>query len=257
MDADTIRAAATVDEAEVARFSRLAGQWWDPHGKMAVLHRFNPVRLAYIRDAACRRFDRDPRRLGCLAGLRILDIGCGGGHSVFASPWRGLRRRRGRGPIRPPANIAAARLHAEKSGLAIDYRAGTAERLADAGERFDLVLAMEVVEHVADVGLFVRRCAEMVKPGGLMIAATINRTLKSFALAIVGAEYVLGWLPRGTHRWDRFVTPNELETALVRGGLRPSGKTGVIYHPLADRWQLSSDTDVNYMLTAEKPDGMQ
>ena len=156
-----------------------------------------------------------------------------------------------------PANIAAARLHAETSGLAIDYRATTAEALADAGERFDVVLAMEVVEHVADVSLFVRRCAEMVKPGGLMIAATINRTLKSFALAIVGAEYVLRWLPRGTHRWDRFVTPNELEIAMTEGGLHLTGETGVIYHPLADRWQLSSDVDVNYMLTAEKPDGVQ
>ncbi len=154
--------------------------------------------------------------------------------------------------IRAQANIAAARLHAAEGGLAIDYRAATVEALADAGERFDVVLAMEVVEHVADVGLFVRRCAEMVKPGGLMIAATLNRTLKSFALAIVGAEYVLRWLPRGTHRWDKFVTPNELEIALDQGGLRLSGETGVIYHPLADRWQLSSDMDVNYMLTAEK-----
>ncbi len=163
------------------------------------------------------------------------------------------RRRHGRRRSRAETNIAAARLHAAESGLAIDYRAATVETLADAGERFDLVLAMEVVEHVADVGLFVRRCAEMVKPGGLMIAATLNRTLKSFALAIVGAEYVLRWLPRGTHRWDKFVTPNELEIALVQGGLRLSGETGVIYHPLADRWQLSSDMDVNYMLTAEKP----
>jgi 2-polyprenyl-6-hydroxyphenyl methylase/3-demethylubiquinone-9 3-methyltransferase len=254
MDTDTIRADATVDEAEVARFSRLAGQWWDPHGKMAVLHRFNPVRLAYIRDAACRRFDRDPRRLGCLGGLRILDIGCGGG--ILSEPLARLGAAVvGVDPA--PANVAAAHLHAEKSGLAIDYRAATAEVLADAGERFDVVLAMEVVEHVADVSLFVRRCAEMVKPGGLMIAATINRTVKSFALAIVGAEYVLRWLPRGTHRWDRFVTPNELEIAMTEGGMRLAGETGVIYHPLADRWQLSSDMDVNYMLTAEKPDGMQ
>jgi 2-polyprenyl-6-hydroxyphenyl methylase / 3-demethylubiquinone-9 3-methyltransferase len=254
MDADTIRADATIDEAEVARFSRLAGQWWDPHGKMAVLHRFNPVRLAYIRDAACRRFDRDPRKLGCLAGLRILDIGCGGG--ILCEPLARLGAAVvGVDPA--PANIAAARLHAEKSGLAIDYRAATAEVLADTGERFDIVLAMEVVEHVADVSLFVKRCAEMVKPGGLMIAATINRTLKSFALAIVGAEYVLRWLPRGTHRWDRFVTPNELEIAMTEGGLRLCGETGVIYHPLADRWQLSSDMDVNYMLTAEQPDGAE
>jgi 2-polyprenyl-6-hydroxyphenyl methylase/3-demethylubiquinone-9 3-methyltransferase len=250
MAVDTIRAGTTVDEAEVARFSRLAGQWWDPHGEMAVLHKFNPVRLAYIRDAACRRFDCDPRQLGCLAGLRILDIGCGGG--ILCEPLARLGAAMvGVDPSQ--TNIAAATLHAAESGLAIDYRTATAEALADAGERFDLVLAMEVVEHVADVGLFVRRCAEMVKPGGLMIAATLNRTLKSFALAIVGAEYVLRWLPRGTHRWDKFVTPNELEIALVQGGLRVSGETGVIYHPLADRWQLSSDMDVNYMLTAEKP----
>jgi 2-polyprenyl-6-hydroxyphenyl methylase / 3-demethylubiquinone-9 3-methyltransferase len=249
MAVETIRADATVDQAEVARFSRLAGQWWDPAGEMAVLHKFNPVRLAYIRDAACRRFDRDPRQLGCLAGLRILDIGCGGG--ILCEPLARLGAAMvGVDPA--PANIAAARLHAAESALAIDYRAATVETLADAGERFDLVLAMEVVEHVADVGLFVRRCAEMVEPGGVMIAATLNRTLKSFALAIVGAEYVLRWLPRGTHRWDKFVTPNELEIALTQGGLRLSGETGVIYHPLADRWQLSSDMDVNYMLTAEK-----
>ena len=253
-EADTIRADATVDEAEVARFSRLAGEWWDPQGKMAVLHRFNPVRLAYIRDAACRRFDRDPRRLGCLAGLRILDIGCGGG--ILCEPLARLGAAVvGVDPA--SANVAAARLHAGEGGIAIDYRIGTAETLADASERFDVVLAMEVVEHVADVSLFVRRCAEMVDPGGLLIAATINRTLKSFALAIVGAEYVLRWLPRGTHSWERFVTPNELETALTAAGLRIVGETGVIYHPLSDRWQLSSDMDVNYMLAAEKPDSVQ
>jgi 2-polyprenyl-6-hydroxyphenyl methylase/3-demethylubiquinone-9 3-methyltransferase len=145
-----------------------------------------------------------------------------------------------------------AKLHAVQSGLAVDYRATTAEALADAGERFDIVLAMEVVEHVADVPLFVRRCAEMVKPGGLMITATLNRTLKSFALAIVGAEYVLRWVPRGTHRWDKFVTPDELEDALRRGGLRIADRRGVIYNLLADKWQLSTDMDVNYMLAAEQ-----
>ena len=149
-------------------------------------------------------------------------------------------------------NIEAAKLHATSSELAIDYRATTAEVLADAQERFDLVLAMEVVEHVADVTLFVSRCAEMVKPGGMMIAATINRTLKSFALAIVGAEYILRWLPVGSHRWDKFVTPNELEIALEQGGLRVTDEQGVIYNLLADRWQLSRDTDVNYMLAAER-----
>ena len=151
------------------------------------------------------------------------------------------------------ANIAAAKQHADKMELAIDYRTGTAEALADAGERFDLVLAMEVVEHVADVTLFVERCGEMVNPGGLMIVGTLNRTLKSFALAIVGAEYVLRWLPRGTHQWDKFVTPNELEIAMEQGGLKVIDEAGVIYNLFADRWQLSRDTDVNYMLTAEKP----
>ena len=239
---------ATIDTAEVGRFSALAGDWWDPHGKMAVLHRFNPLRIAYIRDAMCRQFDRDARRPPCLAGLRVLDIGCGGG--LLSEPLARLGAAVvGADPA--SANIEVANLHAAANRLAIDYRSTTAEALADAGERFDVVLAMEVVEHVADVGLFVRRCAAMVEPGGLMIAATINRTLKSFALAIVGAEYVLRWLPRGTHRWDRFVTPNEIEIALA--GLRITDTTGLIYHPLADRWQLSSDVDVNYMITAEKP----
>ena len=241
---------STIDEAEVARFSALAEEWWDPRGKMAVLHKFNPVRLAYIRDAACRRFARNPKLLDSLKGLRILDIGCGGG--ILCEPLARLGANvLGADPAEK--NIAAATLHAEQSGLSVDYRVTSAEALADAGERFDIVLAMEVVEHVADVNLFVKRCAEMVKPGGLMIAATLNRTAKSFALAIVGAEYILRWLPRGTHQWDKFVTPNELEIAMEKGGLRVIGSQGVIYHILADRWQLSSDTDVNYMLVAEKP----
>ena len=240
---------STIDEAEVARFSALAETWWDPRGEMAVLHKFNPVRLAYIRDAACKRFERNPKELGCLEGLRILDIGCGGG--ILSEPLARLGAQvTGADPAEK--NIAVAKLHAEQSGVAVDYRATTAEALADAGERFDIVLAMEVVEHVADMTLFVARCAEMVRPGGLMIAATINRTLKSFALAIVGAEYVLRWLPRGTHQWDKFVTPDELEIAMERAGLRTSDERGVIYNILADAWQVSTDTDVNYMLAAEK-----
>ncbi len=151
------------------------------------------------------------------------------------------------------SNIAVARHHAAQSGLSIDYRDTTAEALADAGEAFDAVLAMEVVEHVADVGLFVDLIARMVKPGGLMFVATLNRTMKSFALAIVGAEYVLRWLPRGTHQWDKFVTPNELEIAIELRGLRQTGESGVIYNLFADRWQLSTDMDVNYMVVAEKP----
>ena len=242
-------ATPTVDEAELARFAALAGQWWNPRGKMAPLHKFNPVRLGYIRDAACRRFDRDPKRLDCLAGVRMLDIGCGGG--LLSEPLARLGADMvGADPAE--ANIEAARLHAAEGGLAIDYRATTAEALAEAGERFDIVLAMEVVEHVADVNLFVELTGAMVKPGGLMIAATLNRTLKSFALAIVGAEYVLRWLPRGTHQWDKFVTPNELEIALTRAGLEIIDETGVAYNPLADSWRLARDMDVNYMVTAER-----
>jgi 2-polyprenyl-6-hydroxyphenyl methylase/3-demethylubiquinone-9 3-methyltransferase len=240
---------STIDPAEVERFAALAREWWDERGKMGVLHKFNPLRLRYIKEAACRQFERDARRLDSLAGLRILDIGCGGG--ILSEPLARLGATvMGADPAEE--NIAAARMHAGPAGLSIDYRATTAEALADAGERFDVVLAMEVVEHVADLALFVRRCAEMVTPGGLMIAATINRTLKSFALAIVGAEYVLRWLPRGTHQWDKFVTPDELEAALTRNGLRVIEDAGVVYNLLADRWQISDDMDVNYMLTAAK-----
>jgi 2-polyprenyl-6-hydroxyphenyl methylase/3-demethylubiquinone-9 3-methyltransferase len=241
--------ASTVDEAEVTRFSALAAQWWDPRGKMAVLHRFNPVRLGFIKEAACRHFGRDDKRLDALVGLRVLDIGCGGG--ILSEPLARLGAAVvGADPSQ--ANIAAAQLHAADAGVSVDYRATTAEALADEGERFDLVLAMEVVEHVADLDLFIRRCTEMVKPGGLMITATLNRTLKSFALAIVGAEYVLRWLPRGTHQWDKFVTPDELEAALERHGLAVVDETGVIYDLLADRWRLSTDMDVNYMVVAER-----
>jgi 2-polyprenyl-6-hydroxyphenyl methylase/3-demethylubiquinone-9 3-methyltransferase len=216
---------------------------------MAPLHKLNPARLGYIRDQLCRHFGRDAKRLDCLAGLRLLDIGCGGG--LLSEPLAHIGAQVV--GVDPAAkNIAAARLHAQEHEVAVDYRVGTAEMLADAGERFDVVLAMEVVEHVTDVNLFVRRCGEMVQPGGLMILATLNRTLKSFALAIVGAEYVLGWLPRGTHRWDRFVTPNELEIALELAGLRVIDERGVIYNLFADRWQLARDTDVNYMVTAER-----
>lgn len=240
----------TVDAAEVARFSALAATWWDTRGKMAALHKLNPVRLAYIRDATCQQFGRDPKRVGCLTGLRILDIGCGGG--ILSEPLARLGASvLGADPS--TTNIEVAKLHAAQSGVAVDYRAATAEALSEAGERFDVVLAMEVVEHVADVDLFVRKCADMVKPGGLMVAATLNRTIKSFALAIVGAEYILRWLPIGTHQWDKFITPAELETTLEEAGLRVIGETGVVYVPFADRWRLSDDSDVNYMMVADKP----
>jgi 2-polyprenyl-6-hydroxyphenyl methylase/3-demethylubiquinone-9 3-methyltransferase len=240
---------STIDEAEVERFSALAAEWWDPRGKMAPLHKFNPVRIGYVRDQAAARFDRDPKRLDSMKGLHILDIGCGGG--ILCEPLARLGAAM-TGVDPSGTNIEAAKAHAAQSELAIDYRCSTAEQLAEQGEQFDLVLAMEVVEHVTDVPLFVASCASLVKPGGLMIAATLNRTLKSFALAIVGAEYILRWLPVGTHRWDKFVTPNELEIAMEQSGLRVIHEQGVIYNLIADRWQLSSDTDVNYMLTAER-----
>lgn len=241
---------STIDQDEIDQFARLGAQWWDERGPMAMLHRFNPVRIGYIRDQMAAHFGRDPKKLGCLKDLRILDIGCGGG--ILSEP---LARLGGKvvGADPSEANIEIAQRHAGQSGVMVDYRATTAEALADQGERFDVVLAMEVVEHVADMPLFVKRCGEMVKPGGLMIAATLNRTLKSFALAIVGAEYVLRWLPRGTHHWDKFVTPGELEAAMVKAGLRVVDERGVVYNLFADRWQLSNDMDVNYMLTAEKP----
>jgi len=241
--------ASSIDTAEVERFSRMAADWWDPRGPMAPLHKLNPVRLGYIRDKAAARFGRDPKKLDCLKGLCVLDIGCGAG--ILSEPLARLGAQMvGADPAQE--NIAAAQAHARDSGVSVDYRGTTAEDLAAANERFDVVLAMEVVEHVVDVKAFVATCASMVKPGGLMIAATLNRTLKSFALAIVGAEYVLHWLPRGTHQWDKFVTPNELELAFEHGGLQVTGERGVIYNLFADRWQLSSDMDVNYMLAGER-----
>jgi 2-polyprenyl-6-hydroxyphenyl methylase/3-demethylubiquinone-9 3-methyltransferase len=241
---------SSVDEAEVERFSRHAADWWNPRGPMAALHKFNPVRLGYIRDQAAAHFGRDPKKLDCLKGLRMLDIGCGGG--ILSEPLARLGADM-LGADPSADNIAAAQSHARDAGVAIDYRATTAEELSAAKERFDVVLAMEVVEHVADIDAFVETCAAMVKTGGLMIAATLNRTLKSFALAIVGAEYILRWLPRGTHQWDKFVTPVELETTIERSGLAVIAERGVIFNPFADRWQLSSDMDVNYMLVAQRP----
>ena len=241
--------ASTIDPAEVARFEGIARTWWDPNGPMKVLHRFNPVRLAYIRDEACRRFGRDPRSARSLEGLTILDVGCGGG--VLSEPLARLGATvTGLDPA--PTNISVARLHAERAGVPVDYRNETVEAVAARGEAFDMVLAMEVVEHVADVQAFVKACARAVKPGGCLAMATINRTLRSFALAIVGAEYVLGWLPKGTHEWDRFVTPDELTSAIEGAGFAVSDLKGVVYNPLRDSWSLSGDTAVNYMLLASR-----
>lgn len=239
----------TIDQAEVERFSAMAAEWWNPSGKFRPLHKFNPVRLAYIRDQVAARFGRDPLAARPFEGLRFLDIGCGGG--LLCEPMARLGAEVV-GVDPSETNIEVARLHAAESRVTIDYRAGTAEELADAGEKFDVVLNMEVVEHVADVGLFVARCAEMVKPGGIMFVATINRTMKAWGLAIVGAEYVLRWLPKGTHQYEKLVRPEELEKALADAGMAIYDRTGVTYNPLADRWQQSRDMDVNYMLLAEK-----
>lgn len=242
-------AGGTIDPDEVARFAALAGEWWNPRGKMAPLHKFNPVRLTFIRDQACAQFSRDAKALDCLKGLSVLDIGCGGG--IVAEPLARLGA--GVTGIDPAEeNVEAAKLHAEKSGLAIDYRATTVEALADKGETFDIVIASEVVEHVADLDLFIRSAAATVRPGGLMIVTTINRTLKSFALAIVGAEYVLRWLPVGTHRWEKLVTPAELDAAIKAAGLEVVEESGIVYDVFNDRWKASSDMDVNYMLAAER-----
>ncbi len=240
----------TIDAAEVDRFSRMAAEWWDPKGKFKPLHKFNPVRLAYIRDRVAEQFGRDPHSSRPFDGLRFLDIGCGGG--LLCEPMARLGATVV-GADASATNIEVAKLHAAQSGVSIDYRATTAEDLADAGEQFDVILNMEVVEHVSDVPLYLSKCAQMVKPGGIMFVATINRTLKALGLAIVGAEYVLRWLPRGTHQYEKLVRPDELERALSESGMTITDRTGVTYNMLADRWQKSRDLDVNYMVLAQKP----
>lgn len=239
----------TIDNAEVERFSRLSAEWWNPNGKFRPLHKFNPVRLAYIRDQVATRFGRDAHAALPFEGLRFLDIGCGGG--LLCEPMARLGATVV-GADASTTNIEVAKLHAAESGVSVDYRATTAEDLADSGEKFDVILNMEVVEHVADVGLFVSKCAEMVKPDGIMFVATINRTLKALGLAIFGAEYVLRWLPRGTHEYGRLVRPDELEKALADAGMSIADRTGVVYNVLGDRWQRSKDMDVNYMVLAQK-----
>jgi 2-polyprenyl-6-hydroxyphenyl methylase / 3-demethylubiquinone-9 3-methyltransferase len=242
-------ARTTIDDAEVERFSRIAAEWWNPNGKFKPLHKFNPVRLTYIREQVLERFGRDTKAARPFKGLRFLDIGCGGG--LLCEPMARL----GADIVGADAsetNIEVARLHATESGLAIDYRATTAEALAEAGEKFDVILNMEVVEHVADVELFIEACGRMLKPGGIMFVATINRTLKALGLAIIGAEYVLRWLPKGTHQYEKLVRPEELEAALGRAGMSVTETTGVFYNPFTDSWNKSRDTDVNYMVLAVK-----
>jgi 2-polyprenyl-6-hydroxyphenyl methylase/3-demethylubiquinone-9 3-methyltransferase len=242
--------ASTVNDAEIAKFTAMAEEWWDPKGKFKPLHKFNPVRLAYIRDHLVRHFGRDAQSIRPFDRLRILDVGCGGG--LLCEPLTRLGASV-TGVDAAERNIAIARIHAEKSGLAIDYRATTSEALVAAGEKFDVVLNMEVVEHVDNVPLYMKSCADLVAPGGLMFTATLNRTARSWALAIVGAEYVLRWLPRGTHDWKKFLTPEEITAQLRRNGLKIVDQTGVTFNPLADEWRASSDMAVNYMVLAERP----
>jgi 2-polyprenyl-6-hydroxyphenyl methylase / 3-demethylubiquinone-9 3-methyltransferase len=237
----------TLDREEVARFARLSGQWWDERGPFRQLHRINPVRLTYIRDQLCRRFGRDAKGPASLAGLSVLDIGCGGG--LVCEPLARLGA--SVTGIDPAAeNIAAAKAHASAGRLDITYEGTTTEELASRGQSYDAVLLLEVVEHVPDVPAFIKSVAPLVKPGGVMILSTLNRTLKSFALAIVGAEYILRWLPVGTHQWQRFVTPSELASALSAAGLSMTGTEGLIYDPFSDEWRPGTDTDVNYFATA-------
>lgn len=241
---------STIDAAEIEKFSKLAEQWWDPHGKFKPLHKFNPARLEYIRRHAQAHFNLDANARAPLRGLTLLDIGCGGG--LLCEPMARLGAEV-TGLDAAPNNIKIAELHAQGQGLRIDYRAGTVEELSRTQKRFDIVLNMEVVEHVADVPLFMSASARLLKPGGMMITATLNRTLKAYALAIIGAEYVLGWLPRGTHSWEKFITPGELARHLEEAGLNITDRAGVVYHPLSGQWRLSHDTDVNYMIAAARP----
>jgi 2-polyprenyl-6-hydroxyphenyl methylase/3-demethylubiquinone-9 3-methyltransferase len=245
-----VQARSSIDPAEVERFSRIAAEWWDPKGKFAPLHKFNPVRLAFIRDQALYRFGRDPKARRPFEGLRLLDIGCGGG--LLCEPMSRLGFHVV-GVDASERNIGTASAHAAEQGLAIDYRASTAEALVEAGEpAFDLILNMEVIEHVADPGEFLRSCAQLLAPGGLMIVATLNRTLKAFALAKVGAEYVLRWLPAGTHDWSKFLKPEEVRGFLAQEPLAIDGPYGVVFDPLSGRWSQSHDTDVNYMMTVAR-----
>lgn len=241
---------SSVDPAEVERFSAIAAEWWNPTGKFKPLHLFNPVRLGFIRDEAARRFGRDIRTPRPFAGLRLLDIGCGGG--LLCEPMARLGFSV-TGVDASPRNIGVARAHAEAQGLDIDYRANTAEALIEQGEPlFDVVLNMEVIEHVADPATFLRDTAALLAPGGVMIVATLNRTLKALVTAKLGAEYVLRWLPAGTHDWSKFLKPEEIRGFLSGVDVAVQGPFGVVYNPLGDSWRLGPDVDVNYMMTVTR-----
>ena len=240
----------TQDETEIARFSSIANEWWDPTGKFKPLHKLFPVRLAYIKDQSCKHFGKDKDSTSVFQGLKIVDVGCGGG--LMTEPMKRLGAEVvGIDPSE--TNIEVAQDHANKMNLSIDYRTGTAEDLVNNKELFDIVLNLEVVEHVADVQVFMSQCAALVKPGGLMFISTINRTLKAYLLAIVGAENILRWLPKGTHTYEKFLKPEELETMFVSDGLNLLDQCGVIFNPLYNRWQKSKDMDVNYMICVSRP----
>ncbi len=244
-----IATATSIDPAEVQRFAAMAEEWWDPHGKFKPLHQLTPVRLQFIRDRLAGHFGRQPLAPSPLAGLRLLDVGCGGG--LISEPMARL----GATVVGIDAserNIAVARAHAAQSGLAIGYRHAAAEDLAAAGEQFDAVLALEIVEHVADLPNFMAACAALTRPGGALVFSTLNRTPQSFLFGIVAAEYVLGWLPRGTHQWNRFLRPSELAAALRPHRVQLTALQGISYQPLADRWRLSSDLTVNYLAFARR-----
>lgn len=249
-DFDGGAAGPSIDPADVARFSAQAAEWWDARGPFAPLHRFNPARLAFVRDRAGERFGRDIRSREPFAGLSLLDVGCGGG--LIAEPMRRL----GFAVTAIDAsseNIGTARIHAEQQGLDIGYRAATVEQLeAEGAGPFDVVLTMEVIEHVADPEAFVRACARLVKPGGLMVVATLNRTLKSLALGKVAAEYLLRWVPAGTHDWNQFLKPDEIRLMLSEEPVAVSGPYGLVYNPLTDRWSESDDAGINYMMVATR-----
>ncbi|MEM8540366.1 MAG: bifunctional 2-polyprenyl-6-hydroxyphenol methylase/3-demethylubiquinol 3-O-methyltransferase UbiG [Pseudomonadota bacterium] len=241
--------ATTIDQEDVDRFSAMAAEWWDPTGKFKPLHKFNPVRLQYIRKTVIGHFALDEKLAKPFDGLRLLDIGCGGG--LLCEPMARL----GATVVGADAsekNIEVAKIHAKQSGLDIDYRATTSEALEAEGEKFDVILNMEVVEHVADVDLFLKSCAHMVKPGGIIFIATINRTPKARLLAIFMAENVLRWLPKGTHDYDKLVKPTEIDAALEGTGVSVFDRSGVFFNPLADEWRLSKDMDVNYMVVAKR-----
>lgn len=242
----------SADPREIEKFARMADSWWDPAGPFRPLHKMNPVRLDYVRDQFCGQFDRDPKAPRPLEGLRVLDIGCGGG--LLSEP---LARMGAQvvGVDAAARNIPVAKLHAERMGLEIDYRAGTVEELAAAGEAFDAVACLEVVEHVAEVQGFLNACAQVLKPGGILAVSTLARTPQSFLMAIVGAEYVLRWLPRGTHDWRKFISPASLDAHLIAAGLDVVDVSGFVYNPLRDSWRRDPrDLACNYAVAAVKPE---